>query len=121
AVKEREVRYHRGDCHPVAQPVSSDERGRIRKISGLPLLPIAERCQRGKCGQKVSRDRKRHDQRQSARIAALWILNLFGYGGQLFVSGIQPKSQGQAHAKNFFERLVGRNHWDKWVVLPLRQ
>jgi hypothetical protein len=51
--------------------------------------------------QKIRGDRQRHHQRQGPRIAALRVLDFFGDGGELFVSGIEPQAQSQSDAEDF--------------------
>src|SRR6202021_2280391 len=52
---------------------------------------------------------------------AAGIFDFFGYGGELFVSGVEPDSEGESYAEDLEERFVRGDDGDEWVVLPVHQ
>ena len=85
---------------------AADDAGSVGEKSGVPVLPVAGRREPGERRKKIRGDRKRHDQRQRPRIGALRVLHFFGHGGELFVAGVKPQAQRQAHAEHIERRLM---------------
>ena len=77
-IQEGNVAEHGTNRHEQAQPSAANEFRCGREIGGIPVPPIPERCQRKKSGQKIHCDRKRNNDRERERIAALGLVDLFG-------------------------------------------
>ena len=119
-IQQRKIGDHRCDSHRKSQPGPADQPRGVGKISGMPLLPVAERGERKHRRQKIRRYRQRHDDGQRDRIIPLRVLHFFGHAGHLLVAGIEPQTQRQPHAEDLKRRNMRRHQRRKRIVVPLR-
>src|ERR1700722_7376875 len=111
AFEQHEVGNGRGCEHCRTQTCPSYQAAGGDHVARLPQLPVAEGREAGGQRADISCDGEWNHDGQSEREIASWILDLFDYGGELFVSGVRPKGQRESDTVGFAPGFAGGKEW----------